>query len=225
MASNIFLFWGSGSPPCWKPLIVLEEKGLTYGQKLISFSEKEHKGEDVMKLNPRGQVPTFRDGDTIVNESGAICDYLEYKYKDQGCCLMPEDPEVRGKVLQRVHETQNLNKALIEGVVYYQFRTKEDAIDEKYLNSKKKEATEELLRWEGYLEKEGPESYIVGKDFSMADVFVFPILAFGVRGKLDLAPFPNLDSYYKRLVERPSIKATWPPHWKESEGKDFFKGV
>ena len=54
---DIFLYWGSGSAPCWRPMIVLEEKGLSgYGQKLVSFSDQEHKGEDIMKLNPRGQV-------------------------------------------------------------------------------------------------------------------------------------------------------------------------
>ena len=38
-------------------MIVLEEKGFGgYKNKLVSFSNKEHKGEDVLKLNPRGQV-------------------------------------------------------------------------------------------------------------------------------------------------------------------------
>ena len=59
-AADIFLYWGSGSTPCWRPMIVLEEKQLSgYGNKLISFSDKEHKGEEVMKLNPRGQVMFF----------------------------------------------------------------------------------------------------------------------------------------------------------------------
>ena len=62
MASNMFLYWGSGSVPCWRPMIVLEEKGLQgYGNKMISFSNKEHKGEDVTKLNSRGQVCTSLD--------------------------------------------------------------------------------------------------------------------------------------------------------------------
>ena len=40
---------------------MLEEKGLQgYGNKLLSFSKKEHKGEEVLKLNPRGQVRVTR---------------------------------------------------------------------------------------------------------------------------------------------------------------------
>ena len=57
MAQNMFLYWGSGSTPCWRAMIVLEEKMLSgYGQKLISFSANEHKSEEIMKINPRGQV-------------------------------------------------------------------------------------------------------------------------------------------------------------------------
>ena len=52
------LYWGSGSVPCWKPMIVLAEKNIDYTSKQISFSEKGHKGPDVMALNPRGQVRT-----------------------------------------------------------------------------------------------------------------------------------------------------------------------
>ena len=56
-SEDFFLFWGSGSSPCWRPMIVLEEKGLGgYPNKLIEFSKQEHKGEYVKKLNPRGQV-------------------------------------------------------------------------------------------------------------------------------------------------------------------------
>lgn len=56
-AKDIFLYWVSGSPPCWVVMAVLEEKGLSgYGNKLVSFSDMEHKSEEIIKLNPRGQV-------------------------------------------------------------------------------------------------------------------------------------------------------------------------
>ena len=53
---EIFLYWGSGSTPCWRIQIVLDEKNLDYGSKLLSFDTKEHKSEEILKLNPRGQV-------------------------------------------------------------------------------------------------------------------------------------------------------------------------
>lgn len=57
MAKDMTLWWGSGSPPCWRVLIALEEKNLQgYNQKLLSFEKGEHKSKEVMDVNPRGQV-------------------------------------------------------------------------------------------------------------------------------------------------------------------------
>ena len=53
----MFLYWGSGSAPCWRVMLALEEKGLSgYQNKLVSFEKKEHKSEEILKWNPRGQV-------------------------------------------------------------------------------------------------------------------------------------------------------------------------
>ena len=57
------LIWGSGSSPCIKVIIVMIEKGI-WGKcesKLISFSKHEHKSEENLKINPRGQVSKLCD--------------------------------------------------------------------------------------------------------------------------------------------------------------------
>ena len=57
MAQDMVLYWASGSPHAWKVQIALEEKGLQgYTSKLISFEKGENKSEDILKINPRGQV-------------------------------------------------------------------------------------------------------------------------------------------------------------------------
>lgn len=53
---EVFLYWGSGSSPCWRIMLVLEEKNIAYGNKLLSFNDNEHKSEEILKLNPRAQV-------------------------------------------------------------------------------------------------------------------------------------------------------------------------
>ena len=51
------LLWFTGSPPCWRVMIALEEKNLQgYNQKLLSFEKGEHKSQEVLDINPRGQV-------------------------------------------------------------------------------------------------------------------------------------------------------------------------
>jgi len=50
-----------------------------------------------MAINPRGQLPAFKDGDVVVNESFAAIIYLEEKY-DSGAQLLPKDPAARALV-------------------------------------------------------------------------------------------------------------------------------
>ena len=56
--STMKLHWGSGSPPCMKAIMVLAEKELweKCPNVLVQFSKKEHKSDEIMKTNPRGQV-------------------------------------------------------------------------------------------------------------------------------------------------------------------------
>ncbi|XP_061177605.1 glutathione S-transferase A-like [Saccostrea echinata] len=226
MAENMFLYWGSGSIPCWKPMIVLEEKGFGgYKNKLITFSKKEHKGEDILKLNPRGQVPTFKDGDIVVNESNAICDYLESTYKGNGTKLIPDDKAKRAKVLQRMHEAaSNMQQKMMLDVIYYMWQTKEEDRKEEDVTKKMDALKEELNRWEGYLGE--TKAFLAGPDFSMADVYFYPYIAFAVRMGLELEKLPNLKVYFDKASARPSLQATQPPHWKEEEPKNTpLKGI
>ena len=57
---------------------------------------EEHKGPEVMALNPRGQIPTFKDRENVVNESGAAVLYLESEYS--GTQLLPSEPVQQAKV-------------------------------------------------------------------------------------------------------------------------------
>ncbi|KAK3088002.1 hypothetical protein FSP39_013309 [Pinctada imbricata] len=210
MSDKRRLFWGSGSAPCWRPMIVLKEMGLEDCEStLISFEKKEHKGGEVLKLNPRGQVPTFVDkGGRIINESMAICEYLGRVYKGQGNQLYPDDPDQLAKVLQRVHEVNG--RFLLR---HFSPFKKNNEVREEF-EKKKTAATTEMQIWEGYLKEDG--DYLCGNDFTMADVILFPYVAFWIRLGLNKEKYPNIDKYYSKVEPRPSIQATWPPHWKES---------
>ncbi|XP_067666036.1 glutathione S-transferase A-like [Haliotis asinina] len=223
MSSNMFLYWGSGSIPCWKPMLVLEEKGLSgYPNKRISFGDQEHKSDEITKLNPRGQVPTFKDGDVVVNESNAICFYLENKFPDKGTKLLPDDKAEFGRIVQRCAETANVFNTAVVNLAQYRFKTPKDKLDEELLKTKYEDFREELKLWEGYLAASG--GYVVGSNFTMADVFFFPYVAFGVRLGLNLAKYPAISAYYDKVKDRPSVKTTWPPHWADGPGDSSIFG-
>ncbi|XP_065140043.1 glutathione S-transferase A-like [Paramisgurnus dabryanus] len=216
MAKEITLYWCSDSPPCWRVRITLEEKQLhRYNSKLLSFLKNEHKGPEVMALNPRGQLPTMKHGDRIVNESFGACMYLESVFKSQGTQLIPDDPAEQALVYQRMFETNTLQQKMYD-VAFSEWIVPEGERFESAQKRKKEDLIFELKLWNGYLEKLGKGSYLAGKNFTMADVVCFPVIAYFPRLSCPKERCPRLMEYYEMVKDRPSIKATWPPHWLEN---------
>ncbi|XP_038142767.1 glutathione S-transferase A-like [Cyprinodon tularosa] len=226
MARNMTLLWGSGSPPCWRVMIALEEKKLQgYNSRLLSFDKEEHKSTEVFNINPRGQVPSFKHGDIIVNESYAACFYLESQFKSQGTKLIPDSKEEQALMYQRMFEGLAFYDKLT-AVIFYEYFVPEGERLDSALKRHKDALTMELKLWEGYLFNMGSGSNLAGKSFTLADVVVFPTIGTLFRFGLSEKRYPKLGEYYALLRERPSIKASWPPHWLENtKGLDTLKDV
>ncbi|XP_061420763.1 glutathione S-transferase A-like [Lethenteron reissneri] len=181
--------------------------------------------ESKSRAKPGSKLPSFRHGVNIINESLGACFYLENQFKAQGTKLMPDGAAEQALVLQRTFEVLTLQQKSGD-VIYYNWRI---PVQERH-NSALKRNTEalakELLLWEGYLAKMGPGSYIAGKAFTIADAAFFPTLAYCFRFGLSAERYPNLGAYYKLLEQRPSVQASWPPHWKENpQTQDLLKEI
>jgi glutathione S-transferase len=50
------------------------------------------------------------------------------------------------------------------------------------------------------------KDYLMGKQFTVADAYLFTVLRWTVPMKIDLAPWPNLAAYLKRVGARPKVK-------------------
>ena len=101
----IELYWGSGSPFVWRVMLTLEVKGLAYESKLLEFSKGEHKTPAYLRLNPRGKVPTLKDGDFVLYESLAIMSYLDRKYPEPP--LFGKTPEEAGLIWRALAECES----------------------------------------------------------------------------------------------------------------------
>ncbi|XP_058475502.1 glutathione S-transferase A-like [Solea solea] len=224
MAKEMTLLWGSGSPPCWRVMIALEEKNLQgYKQKMLSFEKMEHKSEEVMKMNPRGQLPAFKHGEYVLNESYAACLYLENQFKSQGSKLTPECPAELAMMYQRSFEGLTLAQKMAD-VIYYNWKVPEGERHDSAVKRNREALSAELKLWEGYLQK-CSGCFLAGKCFTMADVIVFPTIAYIFRFGLSEERYPKLAAYYNCLKDRPSIKKSWPPTWQESQGQDTLKDL
>ncbi|KAL7382658.1 hypothetical protein ABVT39_025966 [Epinephelus coioides] len=203
MAKSMTLLWGAGSPPCWRVMITLEEKKLQgYKHKLLSFDEGEHKSKEVLHINPRGQN----------------------QFKPQGNKLIPNNPAEQALMYQRMMEGLLLTDKL-NSVVYYEWFVPEEERHDSAVKRNKEALAAELQLWEGYLQTVAAGSYLAGP-FSLADVIVFPNTAYAFRFGLSVERYPKLCKYYSLLKDRPSIKASWPPHWLDGpHGYDILKDL
>jgi GST-like protein len=89
----------AATPNGWKASITLEELGLPYSVRKISFDNKEQKEPWFLKINPNGRIPAIIDhdnGDFAVFESGALMIYLAEKTGK----LLPKDVKGRSLVIQ-----------------------------------------------------------------------------------------------------------------------------
>ncbi|XP_023131540.1 glutathione S-transferase A-like [Amphiprion ocellaris] len=223
MAKDMTLLWGSGSPPCWRVQIMLEEKQLQgYNQKLLSFEKMEHKSQEVLDMNPRGQLPAFKCGNHILNESSAACLFLENQYKSQGNKLIPDSPDAQALMYQRMFEAVTLVEKMVD-LVAYNFRVPEGERHDSAVQRNKEALTAELKLWEGYLKK--TDCCLAGKEFTLADVLVFPYIAYMFHYGLSSERYPAVAKYCNSLKDRPSIKATWPPTWHKLIDQDTFKTI
>jgi len=87
------------TPNGWKASITLEELGMPYRVRHISFDKREQKEPWYLKINPNGRIPTIIDHDNdgfAVFESGAIMLYLAEK----AGALLPRDVKGRSLVIQ-----------------------------------------------------------------------------------------------------------------------------
>jgi len=219
-ACPLCLYWGSGSPPAWRARLCLEEKQIAYRSVMLSFEKQQHKTAQVLSLNPRGMVPILVDRDTVLYESLGIIQYVETEL-ESSVSLLPANRRQRARALVRMNEANNVS-AVVGEVVYYLRRTAPDQINEDYLRVKSEALYKEIALWESYLDA---SDFLAGDSVSLADVSFFPTIAYTVRLGFDLTKYPRLNAYYQRMVARPGVQNSWPPHWLTSDGAKPLKGL
>lgn len=79
----------------------LEELGLPYAVRLVSFAEMKEPAH--LALHPFGQIPTYQDGALTLFESGAILLHLA----GQHAGLLPADPQARARAVGWVFAALN----------------------------------------------------------------------------------------------------------------------
>lgn len=101
------LYANSVSPFVRKVRITLYEKGVDFETVEI---ERGSQRDDLLRINPRGEVPALEDDATIVTGSASICDYLEDKFPRPP--LLPSSPQERARCRSLEHIADSHTDAL-----------------------------------------------------------------------------------------------------------------
>lgn len=180
------------------PHIVALELGLAPELEKVDIGKKvtQH-GEDFSAINPKGYVPALRlDNGELLTEGPVIVQYLA----DQkpGNELLPAygTPE-RYRVMEML---TYINSEL--------HKTYSPLFSPGTTAEVRKEREAYLRRRYGIIEKqlEG-KPYLFGERFTPADAYLFVVTSWAAYVKLDLADFPNLMAFQKRVSERPAVQA------------------
>ena len=216
------LYWGSGSPFVWRVMLTLEAKQLPYESKQLEFSKAEHKSAEYLALNPRGKVPTLRDGDFTLYESVAIMAYLERKVPQPP--LFGNTPVEAGLIWRFVAECEYLIAAGDKIIRPLFFGKGLENVEQ--IQAGAEGIRNELQRLDAAL-SEG--DWLVGDRMTAADIAVFPLVQLCLRaaGKdaarsfdLRIAPlkkfYSNVAQWVQRIEALPYYQNTYPPHWRTS---------
>lgn len=179
-------------------LWMLEEVGQPY--ELLDKSTRPddlHRAE-YLQLNPNARIPTLVDGDLVLWESMAINLYLAQKYEGPMRCA---SPEVLGLAAQwsfwAMLEIEHLLLHLLEHrAVLPEFARDVSVVERNELLLKKP-----LTVLNGCLAGRG---YLAGDGFTVADLNVAGILAWGKIARLDLSAHPDLARWLDGCLARPA---------------------
>ena len=178
------------------PHIVARELGIPVELKKVNTKDKTIEGGgDYWKVNARGYVPALElDNGQILTEGPAIVQYLADQKPESG--LAP-----KAGTMERYRLQEWLN--LLTSEVHKQFsplfkpNTPEDY---------KKIAKENLATRLDWLDKQlAGKEYLLGS-FSVADAYLFVLLGWTKPTQIDLARWPNLAAFHKRVGARPKVQ-------------------
>lgn len=181
------------------PHIILKESGLPHSLVKTDIRAKTiDGGADYKAKNPLGYVPALElDDGTLLTEGPAIVQYIADKAPEKK--LAPANGTLDRYKMQswlnfvstELHKggfSPLFNPALADDV--------------------KKVFRDRLMTRLDHLENHLKKNdYLLGSTFSLPDAYLFTVLRWTVPMKIDLAPYPAIQAYQKRIAARPGVQA------------------
>jgi len=174
---------------------MLEEVGVPYRFEVVNLESQDQKKPGFLAVNPMGKVPAIVHRGTVVTECGAICAYLADAFP-AARLAPPVDSPLRGTYYRWLF----FGGTCVEAAVIDRMLSRPPASRPGALGYGSYDDTVATLE-----KALTPGPYILGPQFSAADVYVGSQIGFGMMMKA-LEPRPAFKDYLDRLQERPAYK-------------------
>ena len=179
------------------PHIVLLEAGLPFTLEKVDMSSKTTaSGADFSTINPKGYVPALElDNGDVLTEGAAIVQYLADQAPDKQ--LAPANGTTA-----RYQLMGWLN--FISTEVHKNYSP---LFDPSASDDIKTLAHKNLTRRYTYVNTAlQTNDYLFGNQFSVADAYLFVVTNWAGHVKFDLADFPHVAAFQKRIASRPAVQ-------------------
>ena len=176
--------------------ITLEEAGVPYSTEKVDLKGKvTESGADFRKITARGAVPALEvEGGEVLTEGTAILQYIMDKAK-------PGHLAAVGTLARaRLHEALNFVATEVHKTYSPLFRGLDGAAKDAQiaLLEARLQVLEDKLA--------DGRDYLLGKDFSPADAYLFTVTNWSKPFAHDLSKFPRLSALRDRIAARPSVQ-------------------
>lgn len=179
------------------PHIALLEADLPYELVKVDLRAKKlDNGEDYLQVNPKGQVPALRlESGEMVTEGPVIVQMIADQAASKN--LAPaRDSSDRYKLLEWLN--------FITSELHKNFGPMFSPVLSDDAKAFFKDRVMAKFRYvDGQL---AGRDYLMGKQFTVADGYLFTILTWADRMKFDLSGMPNLSAYKARVAARPKVQ-------------------
>ena len=174
---------------------MLEEIGEPYEVQLLSLSKGDNRAPDYLAVNPMGKVPALRHGDAVITEAAAICAYLADEFP-RAKLNVPLGDVRRGPYLKWLFFGPScIEPAMMDRAFPRKEEARRAALGYGDFDTVINVVADAVAR--------GP--YILGEQFTAADVVIGSTLRFGMLFKL-LPERPEFTAYTGRLAQRPALQ-------------------
>ena len=180
------------------PHIALHEAGLAHELVKVDLRAKKlENGDDFLKVNPKGQVPALAlDSGEIVTEGPVIVQMIADQAPAKNLAPARDSAE-RYKLLEWLNFiTTELHKNI--GPMFSPML----AADAKTFFKDRAMGKFKLID-----SQLAGKDYLMGKQFTVADGYLFVMLRWADGHKMDLSGLKNLMAYKDRVAARPNVQA------------------